>query len=47
MTQHCGGVIGHTSGYQYIAVSNWNNAKNPYVDLILGQALKDAMGSLG
>jgi CubicO group peptidase (beta-lactamase class C family) len=47
MTQHCGGVIGHSSGYQYIAVSNWNNAGNPYVDAILGRALKDAVGKLG
>jgi CubicO group peptidase (beta-lactamase class C family) len=47
MTQHCGGIIGHNSGYQYIAVSNWNNAKNPYVDVILGQALKNSVGSLG
>jgi hypothetical protein len=46
MTQHCGGVIGSSSGYQYIAVSNWNNAQKPYVDLILGSALKDAVGSL-
>jgi N-acyl-D-amino-acid deacylase len=47
MTQHCGGVIGHTSGYQYIAVANWNNAGNPYVDAILGRALKDVAGKLG
>ena len=47
MTQHCGGVIDHNSGYQYVAVSNWNNADNPYVDAILGRALKDAVGRLG
>lgn len=46
MTQHCGGVIGHHAGYQYIAVSNWNNADHPYVDVILGQALKEAVGKL-
>jgi CubicO group peptidase (beta-lactamase class C family) len=47
MTQHCGGVIDHHSGHQYIAVSNWNNAGHPYVDVILGRALKDAVGKLG
>jgi N-acyl-D-amino-acid deacylase len=47
MTQHCGGVIGHHSGYQYIAVSNWNNAARPYVDLILGRAMEKAVGKLG
>ena len=47
MTQHCGGIIGHSSGYQYIAVSNWNNAGNPYLDAILDRALKDAVGKLG
>ncbi|MFO1498516.1 MAG: serine hydrolase domain-containing protein [Verrucomicrobiota bacterium] len=47
MTQHCGGVIGHHLGYQYIAVSNWNNADQPYVDVILGRALKEAVPSFG
>jgi N-acyl-D-amino-acid deacylase len=46
MTQHCGGVIGHNAGYQYIAVSNWNNAGDPYVDVILGKALNDTVGKL-
>ena len=44
MTQHCGGVIGHSSGYQYVALSNWNNAVNPCVDVILDRALKDRVG---
>lgn len=47
MTQHCGGIIGDHSGYQYIAVSNWNNAASPYVDVVLGRALKEAVGKLG
>jgi len=47
MTQHCGGIIGHQAGYQYIAVSNWNNADKPYVDVILGRALNDTLGRLG
>jgi CubicO group peptidase (beta-lactamase class C family) len=47
MTQHCGGVIGDNSGYQYIAVSNWNNAGTPYVDVILRRALNNAVGQLG
>jgi CubicO group peptidase (beta-lactamase class C family) len=47
MTQHCGGIIGDHAGCQYIAVSNWNNAEPPYVDVILGRALKDAVGKLG
>ena len=47
MTQHCGGVIGHNANCQYIAVSNWNNAANPYVDVILGRALQEAVGKLG
>ena len=47
MTQHCGGVIGDHAGYQYVAVSNWNNAHNPYVDVILGQALKETLGKPG
>jgi len=47
MTQHCDGIIGHQAGYQYIAVSNWNNAEKPYVDVILGRALNDTLGRLG
>jgi CubicO group peptidase (beta-lactamase class C family) len=47
MTQHCGGVIGHDSGHRYVVVSNWNNAQKPYVDVILGRALKEALGKLG
>jgi N-acyl-D-amino-acid deacylase len=47
MTRHCGGVIGHNSGCQYVAVSNWNNAGNPYVDVILGRALREAVAKLG
>ena len=43
MTQHCGGVIGHNAGCQYVAVSNWNNAHSPYVDVILGRVLKAAV----
>jgi CubicO group peptidase (beta-lactamase class C family) len=47
MTQHCGGIIGHHSGCQYVVVSNWNNADNPYVDAILGRALNDAASRPG
>jgi N-acyl-D-amino-acid deacylase len=47
MTQHCGGIIGDNAGWQYVAVSNWNNAANPYVDAILGRALREALGSQG
>jgi N-acyl-D-amino-acid deacylase len=47
MTQHCGGVIGHASGYHYIAVANWNNAGHPYVDAILGRVLKGVVEKLG
>jgi len=43
MTQHCGGIISHKSGCQYVAVSNWNNAGNPYVSAILGRALDHAL----
>ena len=46
MTNHCGGVIGHNVGYQFVAVSNWNNAQQPYVDSILGHALGEAVGKL-
>jgi CubicO group peptidase (beta-lactamase class C family) len=46
MTNHCGGVIGHNAGYQFVAVSNWNNAREPYVDAILSHALGEAVGKL-
>jgi CubicO group peptidase (beta-lactamase class C family) len=47
MTQHCGGIIGDESGCQFIAVSNWNSPQHPYVDVMLGRALRDAVGKLG
>lgn len=42
MTNHCGGVIGYAAGYQFVAVSNWNNVGAPYVDVLLGRALSAA-----
>lgn len=46
MTNHCGGVIGHNAGYQFVAVSNWNNARQPYVDAILDRALAESVARL-
>ncbi len=46
MTNHCGGIIGHNADYQFVAVSNWNNAGNPYVDTILNSPLTEAVGKL-
>ena len=47
MTNHCGGVIGHNAGCQFVAVSNWNNSGQPYVDKILGSALREVVGEMG
>lgn len=46
MTNHCGGIIGYNAGYQFAAVSNWNNAEPPYVDRILNAALTEAVAGL-
>ena len=46
MTQHCGGVIGHNAGYQFVAVSNWNNARAPFVDAILDHAVAEAVSEI-
>ncbi len=46
MTNHCGGIIGYNAGYQFAAVSNWNNAGAPYVDQILNSALTEAVARL-
>jgi CubicO group peptidase (beta-lactamase class C family) len=46
MTNHCGGVIGFNAGYQFVAVSNWNNTGQPYVDSILNRALTEAVGKI-
>jgi len=46
MTNHCGGTIGYNAGYQFAAVSNWNNAQSPFVDAILDHALGEAVGKL-
>ena len=46
MTNHCGGIIGYNAGCQFVAVSNWNNAQQPYVDSILNRALTEAVGKL-
>lgn len=43
MTNHCGGVIGHNAGYQFVAVSNWNHSQPPYVDSILGLPLAEVV----
>lgn len=40
MTNHCGGIIGHQSGIQFVAVSNWNASQDHVVDTLLGTALK-------
>jgi CubicO group peptidase (beta-lactamase class C family) len=47
MTNHCGGIIGHNAGYQFVAVSNWNSARQPYVDAILDRALAESVARLG
>lgn len=47
MTNHCGGMIGHNAGFQFVVVSNGNSAQAPYVDSILNQALTEAMAKLG
>jgi N-acyl-D-amino-acid deacylase len=46
MTQHCGGVIGHNAGYQFVAVSNWNNSQSPFVDSILDHAVAEAVSQI-
>jgi len=46
MTNHCGGVIGHNAGYQFVAVSNWNAPGPPYVDSLLDPALAEAVAKL-
>jgi hypothetical protein len=46
MTNHCGGVIGHNAGYQFVAISNWNNSQGPYVDAILSHVLGESVGKL-
>ncbi len=43
MTIHGGGVIGHNAGYQFVAVSNWNNSQAPFVDSILDHAVAEAV----
>ncbi|HLJ57352.1 MAG TPA: serine hydrolase domain-containing protein [Chthonomonadaceae bacterium] len=47
MTNHCGGVIGHAAGRQYVAVSNWQAPASPYVDRLLGDALRRALEEQG
>ncbi len=47
MTNHCGGVIGYNAGYQFVAVSNWNNAQEPYVAQIMDRALTEAVNTIG
>jgi len=47
MTNHCGGVIGHNAGYQFVVVSNWNSPQAPYVDTLLRQPLADTVAGLG
>jgi CubicO group peptidase (beta-lactamase class C family) len=46
MTNHCGGVIGHDAGYQFVAVSNWNAPQSPFVDALLDPALAGAVARL-
>ena len=43
MTLHCGGVIGHNAGYQFVAVSNWNSSQSPFVDSILDHAVAESV----
>lgn len=44
-TLHCGGAIGHNAGYQFVVLSNWNNASAPFVDAILSKAVSDAIAT--
>jgi len=46
MTLHCGGVIGYNAGYQFAAVSNWNNSQSPNADAILDHAIGEAVGKM-
>lgn len=46
MTLHCGGIIGHNAGYQFVGVSNWNASKPPFVDEILDHALGVALSKM-
>lgn len=46
MTNHCGGRIGAANGYQFVAISNWNNVQPPYSDAILNQAISAALARL-
>ncbi len=46
MTLHCGGVVGHNAGYQFVVVSNWNNSQSPFVDSILDRAVAVSVGEL-
>jgi CubicO group peptidase (beta-lactamase class C family) len=43
MTLHCGGIIGHNAGYQFVAVSNWNNSQAPFVDSILDRVMAESV----